>query len=448
MGCANTKPQTGAKMGGVVGSSDGAAQQDAGAGASSVGVEQLGGPLLPGKLRQYVSVVRHAHRMDQEKGNPWRYSPDARLHPYDSPLTPKGRRTAADVGKELQRFHSVTAWSCIISSPYLRCIQTASEIAKVLDLPIILDVEFGEVFDDVYMPGANNKPQYREASEIQKLMSQEYPGVTIVADEKGAPKHFGELPTWPESFAAAQVRFLERYEATCIKGVERQRNAIIVSHGDAVMILLALLYPALEVKKIDYGGYFTAWRDTDMPTVSGDDGQWKEALWAKAQTQSLYKDQWSVKVGPRVQYVMKHNQTVDYESTVMQEQAHEYVAIYRREVKSDRNMWTMNPNMKKEAADNMKKLQDLQIKEDDDGLDEPEQPAPAPVVMNLGGPQPIHSPDAAAPAAGDRKATAEEMAVVRRKHKAETATSKLVKELRGDIDRLRTHIDQDEEDEG
>lgn len=39
------------------------------------------------------------------------------------------------------------------------------------------------------------------------------------------------------------------------------------------------------------------------------------------------------------------------------------------------------------------------------------------------------------------------MAVVRRKQKVETATSKLVKELRGDIDRLRTHIDQDEEDE-
>jgi len=224
------------------------------------------------------------------------------------------------------------------------------------------------------------------------------------------------------------------------------------------MILLALLYPALEVKKIDYGGYFTAWRDTDIPNVTANADEWKDALWSKAQTQSIYKDQWSVKVGPRVQYVMKHNATVDYESTVMQDQAHEYVAIYRREVKSDRNMWTMNPNMKKEVAANMKKLQDAQPAE---GLDDSVAGGKKPVAMNLGGPAPIHAPDQAAPAAagmvmgqsgppGGRQ-NAEEMGIkqqdVRRKHKAETATSKLVAELRGDIDKLRTHIDAEEEEE-
>ena len=34
--------------------------------------------------------------MDQEKGNPWRQSPDAKKHPYDSPLTTQGHTTASE----------------------------------------------------------------------------------------------------------------------------------------------------------------------------------------------------------------------------------------------------------------------------------------------------------------------------------------------------------------
>merc|ERR1719446_306629 len=100
-------------------------------------------------------------------------------------------------------------WTVIISSPYIRCVQTAAEMARILQLPIILDTEFGEVYDDVYMPKANNQQQFRSAQEIATIMDTEYPDVTVVSGSDGWPKHFGQQPDWPEPFAAAQVRFLE-----------------------------------------------------------------------------------------------------------------------------------------------------------------------------------------------------------------------------------------------
>lgn len=38
-------------------------------------------------------------------------------------------------------------FSCIISSPYLRCAQTACCVAKKLNLMVRFDLDFGEVFD-------------------------------------------------------------------------------------------------------------------------------------------------------------------------------------------------------------------------------------------------------------------------------------------------------------
>lgn len=309
-----------------------------------------------GTFRQYVSVVRHGHRRDQEPGNSWKTSDDAKKHPYDSPLTAKGKEAANQVAQRMKSIQTEARWDVVITSPYIRCVQTAAEIAAVCNLPLILDSEFGEVFDEVYMPRCKGDLQHRRPEAIRKILQREYPTVEILSTDN-VPRLFGTQPAWPESFSSAQVRFLERFESTCIKGVEKASSSIIVSHGDAVLILLALLQPRLQVKKIDYCGFFSCWRDTRLPDKT--DETWKENLWDNCDQNSLYQDNWKVTVGSGVTYSQKEDTlTTQIESTAMQDHAKEHVDKYRRQVKTERNMWTMTPEKSNKAKAAAGKLND------------------------------------------------------------------------------------------
>jgi broad specificity phosphatase PhoE len=307
------------------------------------------GEVPDGIYRQHFAVVRHGHRKDQDKSSKWKESEEARLHPYDSPLTDVGIEAAKKVGESLNASADVAKWKLVISSPYIRCIQTAAEIARIVGVPMVLDVEFGEVFDDVYMPKSNGKLQYRKPQELQEILQKDYPDVEFILAGDGNPRLFGQPPKWPESFPGAQVRFLERFEATSIKMIEKEQNAIIVSHGDAVMILLALLNPRVDLKKIEYCGYFCAWRDTEAPDREKD--TWKDDLWAVAEGLSVYQNKWNVEVGDNIRYSEREDsEMLNLEASGMQEHAKEHVSRYRKKVKTDKNMWTMTPA----AAQSMK----------------------------------------------------------------------------------------------
>ena len=67
-------------------------------------------------------VVRHGERIDAvEKG--WKKTA---ARPHDPPLTPTGFEQAAATGRAL-RDHRLDA---IYTSPFLRCVQTATAIAE------------------------------------------------------------------------------------------------------------------------------------------------------------------------------------------------------------------------------------------------------------------------------------------------------------------------------
>jgi broad specificity phosphatase PhoE len=319
------------------------------------------GEVPPGIYRQHFAVVRHGHRKDQDKASRWRESEEAKLHPYDSPLTDEGIQAAKKVGRNLLAGQDVANWKLVISSPYLRCIQTAAEIARIVKVPVVLDVEFGEVFDDVYMPKSAGKLQYRNPVEIQEIVKKDYEDVEFILNQNGQPRLFGQPPKWPESFPGAQVRFLERFEATSIKMIEKEQNAIVVSHGDAVMILLALLHPRVDLKKIDYCGYFCAWRDTEAPDRNN--SSWKDDLWAVAEGLSVYQNKWNVEVGRNIKYTEREeDDALLLETTGMQEHAKEHVSRYRRKVKTERNLWTMTPA---QAQSVKNAVDDLPVARDD-----------------------------------------------------------------------------------
>jgi broad specificity phosphatase PhoE len=373
------------------------------------------GEVPEGIYRQHFAVVRHGHRKDQDKSSRWKESEEAKLHPYDSPLTDVGIQAAKDVGKSLAAGQDVAKWKLVITSPYIRCVQTAAEIARIVKVPMVVDVEFGEVFDDVYMPKSNGKIQYRKASELREMVDMMYPDVEFVTNADGAPRLFGQPPKYPESFPGAQVRFLERFEATSIKMIEKEQNAIIVSHGDAVMILLALLNPRVDLKKIEYCGYFCAWRDTEAP--DREKPTWKDDLWAVAEGLSVYQNKWNVEVGDNIKYTnRKESEMLDVEASDMQEHAKEHVSRYRKKVKTDKNMWTMTPA----AAASMQAA----VKEGKLGASSEEDPLPPARTSRY------------AEEMGDNGDAKEEEDFSRRQKQHLTATADLVKKLEKEMSAL------------
>lgn len=77
-------------------------------------------------------IIRHGERADQVPQHPWIRAEKARLK--DPPLTDLGRYQARSVGLRLHM--SGVKAKVIYSSPLQRCLETASEIAHQLKLPI------------------------------------------------------------------------------------------------------------------------------------------------------------------------------------------------------------------------------------------------------------------------------------------------------------------------
>lgn len=380
MGCNQAKPDKQAAAGGGKRASVDVNEADADDSVIRLWLEQVRAIQQPPPtiLRQFACVVRHGHRLDREQKEKWRINPDFKRVPYDTPLTTTGRKAARTVGETLKKMDSVASWGLVISSPYIRCVQTSAEIAQVLNLPLVFDVEFGEVFDQVYMPRGNGSIQFRPIDETLAILKQEYPTVEVAVK-----KQFGEQPHWPEDFGDAQVRFLERFETTVVKAVERLQSPIIVSHGDAVMILLALLCPRVELTKIDYCGWFVGWRDTAKPNKS--DPLWREKLWDVPKQMSVYQQSWNVSIGTGIKFMPSSNTaSSQIEQACMKEEATANVGAYRRNLKTERNMWTLSPDSVAQIKANQQALNAVPepAKELAKWEDDKEESAAADVVRN------------------------------------------------------------------
>jgi broad specificity phosphatase PhoE len=82
-------------------------------------------------LIQTFWLVRHAHRLDFIEPE-WF---DRAIYPYDPPLSPQGHDRALCLAREL----SGLKVERIITSPFLRTIQTADPLARLLNVPIQLE---------------------------------------------------------------------------------------------------------------------------------------------------------------------------------------------------------------------------------------------------------------------------------------------------------------------
>jgi broad specificity phosphatase PhoE len=183
-------------------------------------------------------VLRHSERQDYVDKS-YGSSEEGKAWPHDAPLTQKGVELAKSVAAELADLSSRKGanFVAVASSPYRRCLETAAEVSKLLDLPVLIDQEIGEVRERV-MP--KDKPAHRRGTKLKELAKALGIRPLNPELEDGSLKIFGKQPNWPESLEDAKNRYIVRIETYIRQSAEQQQNMIVVTHADAVGAALVM----------------------------------------------------------------------------------------------------------------------------------------------------------------------------------------------------------------
>lgn len=125
-------------------------------------------------MSQTVWIARHGNRLDFLK--PEWFNTAARR--YDPPLYDDGFIQARELGERLQG-ENITH---IFASPFLRTIQTAHEVAAILDLPIKLEAGLSEWHNPEWM---SKSPEIHP----QELLEAEYPRIDWSYQSRVIPRY-------------------------------------------------------------------------------------------------------------------------------------------------------------------------------------------------------------------------------------------------------------------
>ncbi|WP_009544776.1 histidine phosphatase family protein [Crocosphaera subtropica] len=159
---------------------------------------------------QTVWIARHGNRLDFVKPD-WFNTAERR---YDPPLSEDGFIQAKQLGQRLQNENI----NHIFASPFLRTIQTASEVAKILDLPIKLEAGIGEWHNPHWM---SEHPE----THPRELLEKDYPYIDWNYTSFC-------LPQYPEM----EVTMMKRMAEVAQELVDHySENILLVGHGASVM---------------------------------------------------------------------------------------------------------------------------------------------------------------------------------------------------------------------
>lgn len=234
-------------------------------------------PLEPApRDSQYVLVMRHGHRED-EQDSEWHLKAS---RPWDPPLSDQGRKEARDSGVELKKIDV----DFVITSPFLRCLQTSAEIVSELGLPQgrwLVDWTLSEICDPrLLFEGRSEMLQQVAKRDVDSwfwdgLSSQEALAKFIEDESANSAVKItptvwnSKLPTFPENWQIA----LRRYEYA-IKNIQRNfegRNVVIVTHGECLRSGVNLYYPKFIVYSVKHTGFIRVERHRDS---TGKWGEW------------------------------------------------------------------------------------------------------------------------------------------------------------------------------
>mmetsp|Transcript_31388 Transcript_31388/g.56869 ORF Transcript_31388/g.56869 Transcript_31388/m.56869 type:complete len:444 (-) Transcript_31388:121-1452(-) len=212
------------------------------------------------------AVLRHAEREDT-KDLAWSFGPEARAkYPLDPALTASGEQSVAITGRQLVNLvEPVGHFHVVVSSPYMRCIQTAVQLCLCIgpQVRLLVDNELGEIYGPAIM-GDEEPMEVRRPDEEIEAYCNHY-GVQI------SSRKLGVHPVWPENIPNARNRFVRRFLQYLHRARVTRRNFVLVTHGDAVASALTVM-PSLEgrlVNKVCFGGFFVATSGTDGESAPG-----------------------------------------------------------------------------------------------------------------------------------------------------------------------------------
>ena len=162
-------------------------------------------------MSQTIWIARHGNRIDFV--NPQWFNTAKR--PYDPHLSDDGIVQAQQLAKRLQRESRITR---IFASPFLRTVQTANEVAEVLDLPIKLDWGLCEWLNPEWM-SAMPETLSRET------LARDYPRIDL--------SYSSDNPVYPETWDAC----LERSGSTAsrLAADYPEGEILLVGHGASVI---------------------------------------------------------------------------------------------------------------------------------------------------------------------------------------------------------------------
>ncbi|PNW84963.1 hypothetical protein CHLRE_03g165900v5 [Chlamydomonas reinhardtii] len=232
---------------------------------------------------QNVYVVRHGHRQDEED-DCWHVHAS---RPWDPPLSTKGRQQAREAGQLFKEKNI----DYVLTSPFLRCLQTSAEIVDELGLaqgrwlvvwPMceLCDPRLLLAGRDDVKPVLGKRP-IREWMWDGQSMDQAVEGMLAPELAHSGVRIRPEMwsdnpPTYPEKLDGA----LKRYEKQ-IKGICKDfagRNVLVVTHGEALRAAVNMHDTRASVYEVRHTGYVPLHRER-KPAPAGGSSSGKPGAW-------------------------------------------------------------------------------------------------------------------------------------------------------------------------
>jgi len=209
-------------------------------------------------FNQAIAVVRHGERLEST-GRLTSTTKSSRSWPHDCPLTRTGMRASREVGQTLGNVGNAAPFEVIVSSPYLRCAQSASEIARELKLPVIFDDDLGEVGEHIGRAIDPQAPPHRGRRDLEQCLRRDFPSVEYAMTADRLQFH-GGYPMFPESLSQARTRFAKKAQNICQSAAAALKSVIIVTHPDALDAIVGSMKMSWVLTEVPAGAFFVARR--------------------------------------------------------------------------------------------------------------------------------------------------------------------------------------------
>ncbi|CAH8304701.1 unnamed protein product [Eruca vesicaria subsp. sativa] len=214
---------------------------------------------------QHVFVMRHGDRRDNF--DPLWTATAAR--PWDPPLFQNGMVRAFKTGQSIERF----SIHRIFVSPFLRCIQTASQVVAALstlkDLPSIdksklkVTIEYGlcEMMNSVAIWSNVSPNDGKFDFDISELEAMFPEGMV----DHNVDPIYKEMPEWGESVEGCRKRYVKVVNTLADK--YPTENLLLITHGEGLETTFFTFYKDTTIHEVDYCAYVELRRE-----VSSKDG--------------------------------------------------------------------------------------------------------------------------------------------------------------------------------